>query len=65
MVLPPQLPAGDHGVVVGERLLADAGPDLGQQAAGAAARFGGPAVIQAGPTTRVFGSWTFGDHGAV
>lgn len=78
LVLPSELPPGDDGVVVGERLLADAGLDLAQQAArapvgarararaGVRARFGGGGAQEAaGSAPRVTGARTFGDHDAV
>lgn len=62
--------------MVGERLPAHGGLDLGQQAADGAgaplsgtrarARLGGRrAVLEAGSAPRLPGAWTFGDHGAV
>ncbi|TNN32004.1 hypothetical protein EYF80_057838 [Liparis tanakae] len=62
-VLPSELLPRDEGVVVGERVAADGGLDVGQQAAGAAARRPGRALLPAGPAPRVPGPRTFGDHG--
>ncbi len=66
LVLPPELFAGDDGVVIGERLVVHGRCDFGQQAAPAAARARfSRAVREAGSAPRVPGAWTFGDHDVV
>lgn len=65
---PPELLAGDDGVVLGERFIVDGGFDFGQQTIGSAAlvRFGCRRVaLVAGPASRLPGVWTFWDHGVV